>query len=337
MPLLIIFILFIVVPATEIALFIEIGGIVGIWWTIILTFATAAAGTIMLRVQGLGTLRRAEAAIAREEAPVAELIDGLCLLLAGLALLIPGFATDAFGLLLFVPLAVALAGEPQGRARSRPRHAQGRRRDDHHRGRGRGRDRRSRPEPAARRRIEVGPAMILVRHGESEFNVVFSQNRVDPGIVDPGLTATGRRQAREAAAALSGYDIGQVISSPYTRALETAAIIGDRLGLPIDVEPLVRERGYFTCDIGTPASALRQAWPDHEFDHLDEIWWREEESEAELDNRSAAFRRRIAGHPDWRRVAIVAHWGFIKSLTGVQLGNGEFITYDPAEGCVISA
>jgi len=41
--------------------------------------------------------------MARDEPPVRELIDGVCLLLAGLLLLIPGFATDAIGLLLFVP------------------------------------------------------------------------------------------------------------------------------------------------------------------------------------------------------------------------------------------
>lgn len=103
MPLLVLFLLFIVVPAVEIALFIEVGGWLGVWPTIVLTFATAAAGTVMLRVQGLSTLRRAEAQLARDEPPVAELIDGLCLLLAGLCLLIPGFATDAIGLLLFVP------------------------------------------------------------------------------------------------------------------------------------------------------------------------------------------------------------------------------------------
>jgi UPF0716 protein FxsA len=101
--LLVIFLIFVAVPAIEIALFVEVGGLIGVWPTILLTFATALAGTVMLRVQGLSTLRRAEESLARDEPPVRELIDGACLLLAGLMLLIPGFATDAIGLLLFIP------------------------------------------------------------------------------------------------------------------------------------------------------------------------------------------------------------------------------------------
>ena len=101
--LLFVFLILVAVPAIEIALFIEVGSLIGVWPTIILTFSTAIAGTVMLRVQGLSTLRRAEQSLARDEPPVRELIDGLCLLLAGLLLLIPGFATDAIGLLLFIP------------------------------------------------------------------------------------------------------------------------------------------------------------------------------------------------------------------------------------------
>ncbi|MBT5412959.1 MAG: FxsA family protein, partial [Rhodospirillaceae bacterium] len=48
-------------------------------------------------------LARAQASLARNEAPVAEAFDGMCLLLAGVLLLTPGFATDTVGLLLFVP------------------------------------------------------------------------------------------------------------------------------------------------------------------------------------------------------------------------------------------
>lgn len=171
--------------------------------------------------------------------------------------------------------------------------------------------------------------MILVRHGESEFNVVFSRTRVDPGIPDPALTANGRRQAREAAAALGGYDVARIVSSPYRRALETAGIIAERLGVPVEVDPLVRERGHFVCDIGTPASRLAEQWPGHDFSHLDEIWWQEAESEAALRARCIAFRHRARRMADWRRLVVVAHWAFIRGLTGTPLGNGELLTFDP--------
>lgn len=91
------------VPLIEIAVFIEIGGRIGLWPTLAVVILTAVVGTALLRIQGLATLNHARASLARHELPVAEVFDGLCLLVAGAFLLTPGFVTDAFGLLLFVP------------------------------------------------------------------------------------------------------------------------------------------------------------------------------------------------------------------------------------------
>lgn len=102
MPLLILALL-IGIPLVEIALFIEIGDEIGVWPTIGLCIATALAGSLMLRVQGLSTLMRARAALERDEMPVREMLDGIGLAIAGALLLTPGFATDTVGLLLFVP------------------------------------------------------------------------------------------------------------------------------------------------------------------------------------------------------------------------------------------
>ncbi len=98
--------------------------------------------------------------------------------------------------------------------------------------------------------------MILVRHGQSEWNAVYGRTRVDPNIPDPPLTSEGRRQAAEVAEVLADLRIQRLLASPYVRTLETAEIIADRLNLPITVEPLVRERAAFSCDIGTPRSRL---------------------------------------------------------------------------------
>lgn len=94
---------FIGIPIIEIALFIEVGSRIGVIPTIALTIATAVAGTLLLRTQGLATLSRARAQMDRGEMPREELFDGLCLLIAGGCLLTPGFFTDAVGLLLFIP------------------------------------------------------------------------------------------------------------------------------------------------------------------------------------------------------------------------------------------
>ncbi|MDJ0950032.1 MAG: histidine phosphatase family protein [Alphaproteobacteria bacterium] len=172
--------------------------------------------------------------------------------------------------------------------------------------------------------------MILIRHGQSEFNVVYGQSRIDPGIEDPQLTEEGRRQIEAAVDEVAALGARILISSPYSRALQTADIIAAALELPISVEPLVRERRAFTCDIGSPRSALAGSWPELDFDHLEEQWWSAgEEAETELLVRCARFQSHMASREDWRDVAVVSHWGFIRGLTGHTLGNGEIVRFDP--------
>ena len=102
MPLLIL-LLFIGVPILEIAVFIQAGDLIGLWPTIAVVILTGIAGTILLRVQGFGVLRRIQEQSDQGKAPVFELFKGLCLLVAGLLLLTPGFVTDSVGFLLFLP------------------------------------------------------------------------------------------------------------------------------------------------------------------------------------------------------------------------------------------
>ena len=172
--------------------------------------------------------------------------------------------------------------------------------------------------------------MILVRHGQSEFNVVFSVTRVDPGIVDPALTDEGRRQISEAADALGAKDIRRIIVSPYTRTLQSAEILAGILDRPVEVEPIVRERCYFTCDIGSPRSQLTERWPDFDFGALEERWWPEpNETEEEINQRCRTFRDHMAGVDDWPHVLVVSHWGFIRGLTGQEVPNAAIVPFDP--------
>ena len=101
---------FIAVPVIEIALFIEVGGWIGLWSTVAIVILTAFAGTTLLRIQGLSVLQRAQESATRNELPIQEVFDGLCLLVAGVLLLTPGFFTDALGFTLFIPLFRELAG-----------------------------------------------------------------------------------------------------------------------------------------------------------------------------------------------------------------------------------
>jgi len=172
--------------------------------------------------------------------------------------------------------------------------------------------------------------MILLRHGQSEFNARFTATRRDPGIPDPPLTALGHAQAESAAEALADAPIRRIIASPYTRALQTAAPVARRLRVPVVVSPTVRERYYFSCDIGTPRDRLAAAWPDLDLSHVDEVWWPSvEESEERIEARAALFRAEMAALPEWRETLVVSHWGFILAMTGERVLNGEWRFCDP--------
>ena len=115
---------FIAVPLIEIGVFIQVGGLIGLWPTLAVVVLTAMIGTWMLRQQGLATLARARAHTDRGVLPARELFDGLCLLFAGALLLTPGFVTDGVGFLLFVPplrdaLRTRLAGHFQASSQTR--------------------------------------------------------------------------------------------------------------------------------------------------------------------------------------------------------------------------
>ncbi len=172
--------------------------------------------------------------------------------------------------------------------------------------------------------------MILLRHGQSEFNLHFTATKRDPGIPDPKLTELGLQQAEAAVLALAGERITRIIASPYTRALQTAAPIARQRGLPILVNPTVRERYAFSCDIGSPCTELAIAFPGLDFAHIDDVWWPAiEEPDHGIEARAALFRAEMAALPDWDETLVVSHWGFILAMTGERVMNGEWRRCDP--------
>ncbi len=99
----ILFLVFLLVPLVEIYLLIEVGGLIGALPTVFLVVFTAVLGAFLLRMQGLSTLARVQAALARGELPAMEILEGVVLLVAGALLLTPGFFTDTLGFLVLVP------------------------------------------------------------------------------------------------------------------------------------------------------------------------------------------------------------------------------------------
>lgn len=107
--------IFILLPALEIAAFIAVGRAIGVLPTLGLIFLTSLAGIMLLRAQGLGLLERLRRGLRAGESPEAPLVHGAMIAIAGLLLIIPGFITDAIGFLLFIPAVRELAWTLIGR------------------------------------------------------------------------------------------------------------------------------------------------------------------------------------------------------------------------------
>lgn len=101
-------ILFILVPAVELALLIELGRVIGTPGTLGIIVLTGAVGASLARRQGLRVLRDLQAESAAGRLPADSLMDGAIILLAGALLITPGILTDAFGFLCLIPTTRAL-------------------------------------------------------------------------------------------------------------------------------------------------------------------------------------------------------------------------------------
>ncbi|MGG6322775.1 FxsA family protein [Vibrio cholerae] len=95
--------LFIAVPVIEIALFIQVGGVLGVWPTIALVLLTAIVGASLVRSQGLQTLLTVQQRLAQSQLPAQQILEGVMLAVAGVLLLTPGFFTDILGMLVLLP------------------------------------------------------------------------------------------------------------------------------------------------------------------------------------------------------------------------------------------
>jgi UPF0716 protein FxsA len=112
--------IFILLPALEIATFIAVGRIIGVLATLGLIFLTSIAGLTLLRIQGLGVLERLRKGMRAGESPERPLVHGAMIVIAGMLLVIPGFITDIIGFLLFIPAVRDLAWSLAGRHVVRP-------------------------------------------------------------------------------------------------------------------------------------------------------------------------------------------------------------------------
>lgn len=100
--------------------------------------------------------------------------------------------------------------------------------------------------------------LYVIRHGQTDWNL---ENRIQ-GHTDTKLNETGRRQAQEIAEKFKNINLDLIISSPLSRALDTAQIINQYKKLPIVLNANLKERCFgdfegktdlsaYNCDINT--------------------------------------------------------------------------------------
>ena len=169
---------------------------------------------------------------------------------------------------------------------------------------------------------EAAPTrMLLVRHGQSEWNAVGRWQ----GQADPALTDQGRLQAREASRALGTVDA--VWASDLQRAVETATIVADHLGVGpvvLDVDLRERDAGEFS---GLTRPEIAARFPGYLDDGRRPPGWEPDEA---LLARALRALRRIAAEVPGGDVLVVTHGGLVYAVEA-HLGE-EFARLANAEG-----
>ena len=94
---------FVAVPIIEIALFIQVGGLIGMWPTLAIVILTAILGTSLMRAQGRMAMANLQRSFSELDDPTEPLAHGAMILISAVLLLTPGFFTDAMGFALLVP------------------------------------------------------------------------------------------------------------------------------------------------------------------------------------------------------------------------------------------
>jgi broad specificity phosphatase PhoE len=145
--------------------------------------------------------------------------------------------------------------------------------------------------------------LLLVRHGETDWN---ADGRLQ-GQTDRPLSDFGRRQAQRLAGELEREEIEAIYSSDLSRARETAEILGERLGLPVALDPELREKDWGT-------------WEGLTAVERDRVEFVGESTEAHQERMLRALRRISDRHPGSGCVLVVTHGGSMRRVQTVALG-----------------
>lgn len=163
--------------------------------------------------------------------------------------------------------------------------------------------------------------ITLMRHGESEGNATD----LIQGQADFPLTPKGIQQARSLAARWQGIQAGldgplfdKIISSPLTRARQTAEIISEELSVPLEQDPIWIERGFGKLD-GLPLAEIQEMDPPVDFHHPYQPPAEGGESSVDLFLRASQALRSVLLRPAGRYL-IVSHGAILNMVVYAILG-----------------
>jgi broad specificity phosphatase PhoE len=158
--------------------------------------------------------------------------------------------------------------------------------------------------------------LMLLRHGQTQLSV----DKRFSGTGDPVLTEVGLAQAAAAASHLARSKATAVISSPLSRAHQTATAVAAALGLEVEVEEGFRETDFGDWE-GYSFGEIRKKWPQEL-----NAWLADSavappfgESFDETTTRVRQARDRVLAHHGGERVIIVSHVSPIKTLVRLAL------------------
>lgn len=95
---------FVLVPIVEIYVIIQVGQVIGAWWTVLLLIADSLIGSWLVRREGGRAWEALRTALRDSRMPATELADGALILIGGTLMLTPGFVTDVVAILLILPV-----------------------------------------------------------------------------------------------------------------------------------------------------------------------------------------------------------------------------------------
>ncbi|MCM1253955.1 MAG: phosphoglycerate mutase family protein [Clostridium sp.] len=169
----------------------------------------------------------------------------------------------------------------------------------------------------------------FVRHGETDYTERNSKIYQGFGVNLAGLSATGMQQIQKTAKdeRLQGVDI--ILSSPYTRALQTAAILSKELNAPIVVETNLHEWLANKNYIYEEDVTAEQAYLDYTFNHgsypkdKEQIW----EDAKSIKERVLNVLKKYS---DYNKVIVASHGMMIQAVTEIENypQNGEIVEFN---------